>query len=1674
MRWFRDILPPNDDVPVAVALSDANHAVTITKQLMGPVHLNLQFRENLAPDAGPIRGDSRIDSVTRFQSSRFTDTASFRRWSISGGRWSDSYYSANSHLFGCNENAVMDVVDLILRSKRGIIVVGNVRSSAFGEKSDNSDAPSVFDTISQFAQAVGFPILAGAQAAALRQSPAVVPFAEHLLKHPVVKGNLGPDLILQIGAPLVSTEVVSLISDGMTSWQRSARGGAHVLLHPHHPAERADPNFSVTHRVSAETGSFLRAVQETLESREGLDMGGKVCSQLAPLVLLGRKLGKVMPGILHGASEDTVEEMRRSCSVSSENNGPQLTEPQIALALSEVLSEFGSSPSSMFLSNSMPVRDTEFFLYPNWDAEKNSPSLGLRSVAINRGASGIDGIISSATGYADANMDVPTTLLVGDLATLHDLNAFHTLARTSVSKPPSSESASSTTHPSPPLTTVIINNDGGGIFSFLPIAKHGSEVGFEDYFGTPTNSFSFAKGAAAFGLPYGTASDFHSFKEAYRSGIMAGAPNIVEAKVVGRDVNVRVHAEISKRSKIAIDKLLRIDDDDDQGSNSIRLPVKVFEIDEIGKSRLRERDISSDGQQGRTMLLLHGWMGDKAEWDGVAADLAQALTSDWNIIAIDLPGHGESPLLYSDQHQVLRRTLGLDYKTKEEDGNTDTNMGNDHSNKSTIGKKIDLSIDDIAKALIHSLWNDHGLEKVDAICGYSLGGRVALAMSRLSSQDHTLPNLLSSDVKMILIGSNPGLLPSSLSRDAESDIDRLNKDDALAKKMVSLSMNLLLTSSSESERSLKWASFLSKWYGVKSLWGELREQNPLKYSNMLAKRVHSLSYRAKDLASVLIACSPPRNSVSDWRFVNPSDTLFVAGSLDTKYSQMGRQWADYSPRGITYAEIPDAGHALLVEAPADVANIIVRFLEKEETEKLTEYDALSPPASVGSISSNGSIDNVTRDSRVVENQPAIKPTIPFQMSSLPVTMDVKSLDYEMFTIDVMSNGGKTQGVLGIGWGKKAELRHENKLTQRQGFIINLVSSDGAAVGIGEVSPLPGLHIESNRESEAQLILLKEQLESSSHDSPQTFDAEKILSLDGSLTAFIDKFVVSIEKQSGTHVGALYPSVRSGLEMAILSLASQACRLPVPQALSAHAQTNIKKSSSVPTLGNLLPLNGLATRGASTLPFRKARITQGTAENDISYPSMKVKVGHQGAAEDAQSIVRSAAARDDFSIDDSKPKRVARVRADANRAWDEASALAFAAALDLIDADIMSQRFEFIEEPLRQQTTEDGQWSLSMQIKALENWHKKSGMPYALDESLGDLVHQHAYDFQSISRSLSESFLERGRIFGCAAFVLKPSLLGLELSMRLARFAHEELGIGAVFSSSFDSGVGLAYTAFLGAVSDASPAANTMNIYPHGVGTFSMLEGDTLSPPFQSYVKEDGMLKISTLARALYGLGLDEMRESFSLDDADEAEKIEPGVNGQSDSYQATASTSTTGKEISVQVSLPLPFSDDIACNRFSDLPQQSRWSPWLNSVAYLDDGEETEWTLNVRGIQYRWRAVSKIIENPKGIMWESVSGLKNKGVVEFVRTSEESCLMKVKMSIITPRILASVFRGTSAFVEEFLQDKLLKWSLEMFRDVVKADLALERGDAELGDALFGAVEGKANAIEATLRSSIDD
>ena len=144
------------------------------------------------------------------------------------------------------------------------------------------------------------------------------------------------------------------------------------------------------------------------------------------------------------------------------------TEPAVARDVVAVLPD----GAALVVASSMPVRDVE------WYAE---PRPGLR-VLSNRGANGIDGVVSTGVGVALAT-GAPTAVLIGDVAFLHDSNALLGLGDRSVD-----------------LTVVIIDNDGGGIFSFLPPATALDPDRFELLFGTP-HGVDLPALVAAHGLP---------------------------------------------------------------------------------------------------------------------------------------------------------------------------------------------------------------------------------------------------------------------------------------------------------------------------------------------------------------------------------------------------------------------------------------------------------------------------------------------------------------------------------------------------------------------------------------------------------------------------------------------------------------------------------------------------------------------------------------------------------------------------------------------------------------------------------------------------------------------------------------------------------------------------------------------------------------------------------------------------------------------------------------------------------------------------------------------------------------------------------------------------------------------------------------------------------------------
>jgi 2-succinyl-5-enolpyruvyl-6-hydroxy-3-cyclohexene-1-carboxylate synthase len=168
----------------------------------------------------------------------------------------------------------------------------------------------------------------------------------------------------------------------------------------------------------------------------------------------------------------------------------------------------------LYAGNSMPVRDLDTFL----------PSAGesLRCLA-NRGANGIDGVVSSALG-ASAAGDGPVVLVIGDVSFYHDLNGLLAARKHGLD-----------------LLVVLVNNDGGGIFSFLPQADLPGDD-FETLFGTP-HGLDFRPFVEGYGGRFERVADWPSFQNAVSEGLARGGLAVVEVPT-NRARNVVLHREV--------------------------------------------------------------------------------------------------------------------------------------------------------------------------------------------------------------------------------------------------------------------------------------------------------------------------------------------------------------------------------------------------------------------------------------------------------------------------------------------------------------------------------------------------------------------------------------------------------------------------------------------------------------------------------------------------------------------------------------------------------------------------------------------------------------------------------------------------------------------------------------------------------------------------------------------------------------------------------------------------------------------------------------------------------------------------------------------------------------------------------------------------------------------------
>ena len=341
------------------------------------------------------------------------------------------------------------------RRPRGVLVAGRLAD------------PAARRAAVDLAAALGWPLLPDVTSGLrLDGRPGnSVPYHDTLLASETFLQQRRIEAVIHLGGRLTSRRLMDHLE--------AVRPDDYVVVddHPH----RQDPIHRATQRLRLPVAAFCESLRERVGEAVGQAAGD--ADWLAGWRQASERVGR---GFAECFSRDR-----------------SLNEPKAAWLVSRRM----GAGEGLFLASSMPVRDMDAFGCPRPD----EPVV----VAANRGASGVDGTIATAAGFA-RGLGRPTTLLVGDVAFLHDLNSLG-LARDLPA----------------PLVMVLLNNDGGGIFSFLPIA--GFPDVFERYFGAP-HGMTFEHAAALFDAAYARPSSEDEFVAAYDEARRRPAATLIEVR----------------------------------------------------------------------------------------------------------------------------------------------------------------------------------------------------------------------------------------------------------------------------------------------------------------------------------------------------------------------------------------------------------------------------------------------------------------------------------------------------------------------------------------------------------------------------------------------------------------------------------------------------------------------------------------------------------------------------------------------------------------------------------------------------------------------------------------------------------------------------------------------------------------------------------------------------------------------------------------------------------------------------------------------------------------------------------------------------------------------------------------------------------------------------------------
>jgi 2-succinyl-5-enolpyruvyl-6-hydroxy-3-cyclohexene-1-carboxylate synthase len=385
---------------------------------------------------------------------------------------SDPYTSYSKIVGSVDEAALKKINNLINKAKNGLVVVGQLHRD------------SERQAVTEFAIKLGWPVFADITSG-IRDNKKAIPFItyfDQILLSLKARKLLNPDIILHFGRPLTSKRYLQMIEDFSPS----------PYIHFDSGTARLDPAHLVSHRICG-----------------NLDL---ICHQLSAAINLHSDQN------VESHFKDLNDRIDRIIKPYCDP-GKDITE----ISLARLVAQNISNDHGLFLSSSMPIRDFDMY---------TGELVNTNLISSNRGVSGIDGTLASAVGFA-AGLEKRVTVVLGDLAMLHDLNS---LSQVSESK-----------HP---LTIVLVNNGGGGIFSFLPVSDF--EHVFEPYFAT-SHHYKFNYPSQMFDIGYENPRTNKSFVELYTQSINNDKSILIEINTARKD-NFYLHQEIQKKIIDALEK----------------------------------------------------------------------------------------------------------------------------------------------------------------------------------------------------------------------------------------------------------------------------------------------------------------------------------------------------------------------------------------------------------------------------------------------------------------------------------------------------------------------------------------------------------------------------------------------------------------------------------------------------------------------------------------------------------------------------------------------------------------------------------------------------------------------------------------------------------------------------------------------------------------------------------------------------------------------------------------------------------------------------------------------------------------------------------------------------------------------------------------------------------------